>query len=261
MEPTRLANRLLTFNVMFVIGMVYMFGHCVLDLYGCPDREDIISGLEAECKQVSATYDGLGSKEAVDRLYRIDSTIRESMRVSDVAVTALARDVVGKPLDLGNGIQIPKGTRIVFPTQAIHQDVDNYADPLRFDAFRFSRPFEGISTPNGSGGSSSNDRRSSGEGVGNGTRSGASGATVIGKDESERLCLTTITSSFLAFGYGKHACPGRWFATQTMKQALAGIVLNYDIEITNRPKTRQVLLNMMIPPTGAQMRFRRKVKR
>jgi cytochrome P450 len=261
MSPSRLANRLLTFNVMFVVGMVYVFGHCVLDLYGSPDREDILSGLEAECRQVSATHDGLGSKEAVDRLHRTDSVIRESMRVSDVAVTALARDVVGKPLDLGNGIQVPQGTRVVFPTQAIHQDADNYADPLRFDAFRFSRPFEGLSTPNGSGASSNNNRRSSDEAIGNGTHNSAIGATGSGKDEPERNSLTTITSSFLAFGYGKHACPGRWFASQTMKQALAGIVLNYDVEITSRPKTRQVLLNMMIPPTGAQMRFRRKVNR
>lgn len=98
------------------------------------------------------------------------------------------------------------------------------------------------------------------EGVGNGTHSGASGVTGFGKDESERVSLTTITSSFFTFGSGKHACPGRWFASQTMKQALAGIVMNYDIEITEKPKTRQVLLNMMMPPTGAQMRFRRKVK-
>lgn len=237
MQPRRLANRLLTFNVMFVIGMVYVFGHVVIDLYSSLDREDILAGLVAECKQVSAIYDGLGSKEAVDRLHRIDSTIRESMRVSDVAITALARDVVGKPLDLGNGIQIPRGTRVVFPTQAVHQDPDRYTDPLRFDAFRFSRPFEGIPPKK------------------------TNGANGFGEDEEERLRLTTITPSFLAFGYGKHACPGRWFATQTMKQALAGIVQNYEIEITNRPKTRPVVLNMMVPPTGTLMRFRRKEKR
>jgi cytochrome P450 len=235
MQPMRLANRLLTFNVMFVIGMVYVFGHCVIDLYSSPDREDILAGLAAECKQVSGSYNGLGSKEAVDRLYRIDSTIRESMRVSDVAVTALARDVVGKPLDLGNGIRIPRGTRVVYPTQAVHQDPDHYRDPLQFDAFRFSRPFEGISPQKG--------------------------VDELGQNEENRLRLTTITPSFLAFGYGKHACPGRWFATQTMKQALAGIVQNYDIEITNRPSTRPVVLNMMVPPTGTQMRFRRKAKR
>jgi cytochrome P450 len=246
MDPTKLANRLLTFNVMFVIGMVYVFGHCVLDLYDSPDRADFLDGLEAECRQVSAKYDGLASKEAADHMYRVDSVLRESMRVSDIAITALARDVVGKPLDLGNGVKIPLGTRVVFPTHAIHQDADHYPEPLRFDAFRFSRPFEGISTPNGNTASGRNEQRSSDEGT--------------GKDASERNLVTTITPSFLAFGYGKHACPGRWFATQTMKQALAGILMNYDVEIISRPKTRQVLLNMMVPAVDAQMRYRRKVK-
>lgn len=235
MQPGRLANRLLTFNVMFVIGMVYVFGHVVIDLYASPDREEVLEGLVAECKRVSAQHDGLRTREAVESLYRIDSTIRESMRVSDVAVTALARDVVGKPLDIGNGIQIPRGTRVVYPTQAVHQDPDHYTDPLLFDAFRFSRPFEGTSH--------------------------GSGAKGLGENGEERVQLTTISPSFLAFGYGKHACPGRWFATQTMKQALAGIVQNYEIEITNRPKTRPVVQNMMVPPTGTMMRYRRKEKR
>ncbi len=253
MDPTKLANRLLTFNVMFVIGMVYVFGHCVLDLYGSPDRDEFIGGLEAECRQVSAIYDGLASKEAVDHLHRVDSVIRESMRVSDIAVTALARDVVGKPLDLGNGIQIPRGTRVVFPTQAIHQDADHYKDPLCFDAFRFSRPFEGVPTFNG------RTRRGSDDENGKVKQNNANSSAGVDNQELERDSLTSITPSFLAFGYGKHACPGRWFASQTMKQALAGIIMNYDVEITNRPKTRQVLLNMMVPAIDAQMRFRRKV--
>lgn len=245
---------------MFVVGMVYVFGHCVLDLYGSPDREDVIAGLEAECKQVSATYDGLGSKEAVDHLYRVDSVIRESMRVSDVAVTALARDVVGRPLDLHNGIQIPQGIRVVFPTQAVHQDADHYAEPLRFDAFRFSRPFEGTSPPRGSGSSNIDDWRSNDKVISRCAREGTESVSNFCQHMSERLSLPTVTPSFLAFGYGKHACPGRWFASQTMKQALAGIILNYDIEIMDRPRTRQALLNIMTPPTGTQMRFRRKAR-
>ncbi|KAF2789980.1 cytochrome P450 [Melanomma pulvis-pyrius CBS 109.77] len=231
MAPTKLANRLLTFNVMFVIGMVYVFGHTVLDLYSSPNKDAYLAGLEAECHRVSAQHDGLTSRAAVDQLHRLDSVIRESMRVSDIAVTALARDVVGKPLDLGAGVQVPRGTRVVFPTHAIHRDEEYYEDPLRFDAFRFSRPFEG----------SSED--------------------VAAEAKDQKDSLTTITPSFLAFGYGKHACPGRFFAAQTMKQALAGIVMDYDVEIISRPEKRQVMLNMMIPAVDAQMRYRRKTKK
>lgn len=226
MDPVRMATRLLALNVMFVIGMAYVFAHCVLDIYGSPAKEEFVSGLEAECKKVLAETGSLSQKDAVDRLYKVDSAIRESMRTSDIAVTALSRDVVCAKIDLGNGIQIPRGVRVVFPTQPMHQDPDYHEDPLRFDAFRFSRKFEG---------QEEDDKRS-----------------------SERESLTTITPSWLAYGYGKHQCPGRWFASQTMKQALAYLVMNYDVEIVQKPDKRQVLLNVMIPATEAQIRIRRK---
>lgn len=83
MNPTKLANRLLTFNAVFLIGMVYVFGHTVLDLYGSLEREEYLDELEAECRQVSAKYNGLSSREAVGKLHRIDSVNLESMRVSE----------------------------------------------------------------------------------------------------------------------------------------------------------------------------------
>jgi hypothetical protein len=54
MNPTKLANRRLYFNVMFVIEMVYVFRHMVLSLYGSPEREEYLDGLEAEFSQMSA---------------------------------------------------------------------------------------------------------------------------------------------------------------------------------------------------------------
>jgi hypothetical protein len=67
----------------------------------------------------------------IESLYRVDSTIRESMRVSDVSVTSLHRDVTSGQLDIGNGIVIviPPGVRIGFPTQNIHLDPSNYESP------------------------------------------------------------------------------------------------------------------------------------
>ena len=78
--------------------------------------------------------------------------------------------------------------------------------------------------------------------------------------QEEEEPLTDINPSFLAWGFGKHACPGRWFASQTLKQALAYVVLHYDVEILNRPRERRALLNMMVPQTEVQMRVRRKSK-
>ncbi|KAK3329996.1 cytochrome P450 [Apodospora peruviana] len=235
MDPSKIAMRFLALNTMFVFAMSYVFSSTVIDLCASPDRDEFLSGMEEECRRVLADYHGdgqggLANKEAVDRLYRVDSAIRESMRVSDVGVVTLPRDVVGdKPLDLGGGVVVPPGTRLVYPTQSIHLDRDYHDDPLRFDAFRFSRPMEKTEQHNDAPGR-----------------------------EKARELMVTLTPGFLAFGYGKRACPGRWFVAQTLKQALAYLVMNYEVGLAGPVPKRKTLLNMMIPPTGVKLRFRRK---
>lgn len=98
--------------------------------------------------------------------------IHESMITTDVAVVNLYRDVMSGEVDIGDGVTIPQGTRMAFPTQNIHLDPDNHEDPLRFDAFRFSRKLEGI------------DRDTQQQ------------------QASERELIVTPTLSFLPLGYG-----------------------------------------------------------
>ncbi|RYP12159.1 hypothetical protein DL765_007458 [Monosporascus sp. GIB2] len=212
LNATRIANRLIALMTPLIFA------------------EEFINGLYAECRAVSEKHAGLGTAGAVDSLYSIDSTIRESMRTSDVAVTNLFRDVSAGEVDLGDGITVTKGVRMAFPTQNIHLDPEYYEDPKRFDAFRFSRGFEGLDE------------------------------TGLQARAQERELIVTPTLSFLPLGYGRHACPGRWFAAQTMKQALVYIVLNYDVELMGKPITRKALVNTMVPPVDAKMRIRSKTR-
>lgn len=221
-----IATRILTSSIMFIVGMHFVFCHCVLDIYDDPSKDDIVNGLLAEIRRTHAQYMGISTRAAVGSLLRLDSAIRESMRVSDFNVAGLPRDVGLNPLDLGNGIKIPPGMRMVFPTQAIHQDHEFYHDPLKFDAFRFSRHFEGLEQT---------------------TQKGA-----------QREDLTAITESFLAWGYGRGNCPGRWFASQTMKQALAYLILHYEMEVTKGPGQRRALQRVMLPPASAALKIRRR---
>lgn len=115
----------------------------------------------------------------------------------------------------------------VFPTQPIHLDKAYYNNPAHYNAFRFPRPFEEVPD--------------------------------AGRPEEGRMLATTITGSFFAFGYGKHACPGRFFVSQTLKQAIAQLVLSYDVEMVHTP-SRWAMGNAMIPPTAARIRVRRRAK-
>lgn len=225
LDPTRIALRLVSLLTPLIFAVCYVFSHCVLDIHGSTAKDEILSGLDEECSRVSKLHGGsLYTSESVDALSRIDSALRESMRISDVAVTNLFRDVTAGEIDIGNGIRIGQGVRMVFPTQDVHLDADNYADPRRYDAFRFSRPCE---------------------------------KDVVGERMDQEL-ITTTTPTFLPFGYGRHACPGRWFAAQLMKQALAYLVMHYDVELVGGPVRRRALLNTMVPPVDAQIRIRRK---
>ncbi|KAI1377948.1 cytochrome P450 [Hypoxylon crocopeplum] len=235
LNPSKLSDRLLALNTMFVYAMLFIFSNAVVDLCASPEHKRFMDGIAAECKAVTARYpEGLASNEAVEQFYRADSAIRESMRVSDVGVVMLPRDVVGnKPLDLGNGIICPPGTRLMYPAQSIQKDPDFWEDPFRFDAFRFSDPFD--------------------------KEAGGSPPTDVGGSPKERENLVDLTTTFLAWGYGKKACPGRWYASQTIKQCLAYMMMNYEIELVGKIPERKALLHAMIPPTSAKLRFRRRV--
>lgn len=225
MDAGKIALRLLHLATPFILAMGFIFSQCVFDIHSSPSSAEIVRELRDEFDRVSAKHGGLSTKASMDELFRADSALRESMRLSDVSITALPRDVISAGgLKLDNGTIIPKGTRCVFPTQPIHLDPDYYVDPEQYDPFRFSRPFEGPQAP-----------------------------------RDERLLATSVTDSFFAFGFGKHVCPGRFFVSQTLKQALAHMLLNYDVEMVGTV-SRQALGNAMIPLTAARLRIRRRVQ-
>ncbi|KAK8931559.1 Cytochrome P450 monooxygenase gloP [Metarhizium anisopliae] len=230
MTANKIAMRILALTSMFVFAIGWVFAHAVIDIYSSDERDEIITTCRDECRRVSAEYQGLSTKESTDALYCVDSAVRESMRLNDVMVHLLPLDVIsGKGIDLGHGRQITarSGVRTVFPAQMVHMDPEIYHHPEHFDAFRFSREFPAPQHT---------DHQ-------NGTK---------------RQLMTTVSTSFLPFGYGRHACPGRWFVAQMVKQAVAYVLLNYDVEVVKRPGKRTSMLNFMLPPQRVALHVSRK---
>jgi len=61
-----------------------------------------------------------------------------------------------------------------------------------------------------------------------------------------------------AFGHGRHACPGRFFAATEMKLLLAYIIMNYDIKpLATRPQ-KKLIAGSIIPPLKATISVRRR---
>ena len=52
-----------------------------------------------------------------------------------------------------------------------------------------------------------------------------------GSTDHARNQFVTTNEQNLMFGYGRHACPGRFFATNEIKMIVAKMILEYDIKM------------------------------
>jgi len=93
---------------------------------------------------------------------------------------------------LSDGTFLPKGTWVATTMHAIHKDDAVYPDASKFDGFRFSR-----------------------------------------LPEHENACNQAVSTSqtFLVYGIGSTACPGRFFAANEIKTLLAHLLVTYDIKV------------------------------
>ncbi|KAK1913952.1 hypothetical protein P3342_007198 [Pyrenophora teres f. teres] len=141
------------------------------------------------------------SLSSINCLKRLDSFMKESQRLNQAVLMTFNRKVT-KTLRLRDGTVIPKGTYLTMPADAVARDPEIYPDPEHFDGLRFY------------------DKRMS------------------TKAEANRHQFATINPESLAFGQGKQACPGRFFAGAQIKAVIANILLNYDISFPPGQTTR-----------------------
>lgn len=90
------------------------------------------------------------------------------------------------------------------PTYSIYHDDELFPDPETFDGFRAYK-LRQASTLN---------------------------------DVQARNTFVNVSDQNLGFGYGRHACPGRFFANNEIKMILAKLLLQYDIKMPNGLTTR-----------------------
>ena len=129
--------------------------------------------------------------------------------------------VARQPFTFSDGTYIPEGTHLSVAVQATHLDDANYTDPYIFSPFRFTH-------------------------------------TMDGQTKTSRLDMATTHADFVAFGHGRHACPGRFFAAETLKLTLAHIAMNYDVKLEGgHPKSTWVL-STCIPSTTGEVLFRKR---
>ncbi|XP_035711556.1 probable cytochrome P450 313a4 isoform X2 [Folsomia candida] len=90
--------------------------------------------LEAR-RVIGQDYDNALSIADIDKLKYIDMVIKESMR--RITPTPVIARKVGKDLNLGNGLMIPKNTTVFIPLHLLHHNPEHYPDPDAFIPERF----------------------------------------------------------------------------------------------------------------------------
>lgn len=114
---------------------------------------------------------------------------------------------MNKPFQFHDGLVIPAGTRIAFPIGAIQTDPDNFDHANTFNGRRFLSPLDQEKTVD---------------------------------EPSNVVSAATVSTTNLAFGYGKHSCVGRFYTVRKVKLVVAKMLLEYDFKwaqaVTERPK-------------------------
>ncbi|KAH8103129.1 cytochrome P450 [Cristinia sonorae] len=175
-------------------------------------------------KEVDTVAEEFGwTKEGLAKMVKVDSFIKESSRYYGLGSISLAR-IAAKDFTFSDGTFIPKGTMVSAAARAMHFDEENYANADVFDPWRFTN------------------------------------SDKPGSSASLRNQFVNTHPDFLLFGLGKHACPGRFFASTELKSLLANFVFTYDMRLQKDgvvpPPTW--IGAALVPDRNAAVMFRRR---
>ncbi|KAI4597683.1 hypothetical protein KJ359_003958 [Pestalotiopsis sp. 9143b] len=158
--------------------------------------------LEPLAREAHAVIEEFGwTDKAMNHMPLLDSFIRECNRMYPLGAITAARTVMDDKFTFHDGLTFPKGTRFAFAIGAIQKDERFIENPDTFDGFRFA------------------DKKN---------------------DEPKQYMqsASTVSPNNLVFGYGKHACPGRFYAIRKTKIIFCKLALSYAFKWTKEPKGR-----------------------
>ncbi|KAF9528910.1 cytochrome P450, partial [Crepidotus variabilis] len=215
-----LTSRILTVNFAAIHTSSMTFTQA---LYYLAANQRYIQPLREEVEEVTSREGW--TKAALDKMIRIDSFMKESQRLKPMAINLMERVAI-QDYKFSDGTTVPAGTKIAVCLNT-HTSEEFYENPEKFDGFRFVKMKE---------------------------------QAVVSGNADKKFDMVTTGVDSLAFGHGRHACPGRYFAASELKLMLAFIVMYYDVKTEEegvRPKDL-FFMQSCVPNTTAELLFRRR---
>ncbi|PGH13919.1 hypothetical protein AJ79_03334 [Helicocarpus griseus UAMH5409] len=180
-----------------------------LDILSVESRFHLYETLRSEAAPTFESESDWTSARSVTRLTKMDSAIRESLRMNPLQCRGLLKKVMPNDgIILPDGSYLPQGTWVGLPMRAIHYDDKLYPNPQEYDPYRFSRLKKVVE--------------------------------MEGHNEiptSSYFDAAQPSDKFFSFSYGRSVCPGRWFAVRLLKLMISYVVIHYDIKpLSRRPR-------------------------
>ncbi|PYI00108.1 cytochrome P450 [Aspergillus ellipticus CBS 707.79] len=203
-----------------IYTVAFGVAQCIFDL---ATRPEYLPMLREEYQSVLQAANGNLTKDSFSKMVKLDSFMKESQRLNPLTMVSFERKVL-EPLTLPDGTRLPAGAHLAAPSFHIARDPEYFEDPNEFDGLRFLKLHR--------------DQISSGS----------------LKDQSKHQYVSVDETS-LHFGYGRQACPGRWYAAVEIKLLLGSLIMDYDLRLEDakggRPTSK--VDNMFIYPDPTKM--------
>ncbi|KAJ8069173.1 hypothetical protein OCU04_002845 [Sclerotinia nivalis] len=211
-------NRICRFFFATVDTTTLTFTHVLYDVIG-HRKELYVEPMRKEIRDVWKKFGGVWNRESLGELKSLDAFMRESQRLHPLGYTLGSRKVARREgLDfVSKGEDGEKIIHIPFGER-----IEGLAWAIHQDDIHYDNPevFNGFRTRDES---------------------------IAGSNPSER---------FMSFGYGRHACPGRYVALTIEKIMLIEFLMNYDWKEIDRLKDWSFGWNN-IPDMASKVHIRR----
>ncbi|KAL1635865.1 hypothetical protein SLS56_001560 [Neofusicoccum ribis] len=165
-------------------------------MYDILRRPELIAPLREEAARV-LREDGGWKKTSLYKMRLLDSVMKESVRITTVSPFAMRR-YADREVTLFDGTKIPKGAYFLVSCTHLLNPSNFGDDGDKFDGYRFLKLREQAG-------------------------------------QESRWQFVTTGQDNMRFGHGIHACPGRFFASNEIKIAIAHLLLNYDWRFKGDP--------------------------
>ncbi|CVL03089.1 related to cytochrome P450 monooxygenase [Fusarium proliferatum] len=186
---------------LIAVGTVTTFSSTTQAIYDLVAHPEYVPILREEVESVPRDQNGNFTRDSTVAMDKLDSFLKESQRFNSPDLTTFQRAAIAD-MTLPDGTFVPKGTKLEINTCSIHKDHELYENPEEFDGLRFHKW-----------------RKAPGK--------------------EKKYMYSSSGTDDLSWGFGRHACPGRYLSAINIKLIMAELLMNYDIKLpdgVSRPK-------------------------